>query len=127
MIGYLCRQNLISVVTDAVSGLFYYRVIGPKDADGMANSVDPDQTAPLGAHLMTPLGAVWSGSALFAQTCRYENLQSLRYKSLMVMWLNPAEPSEYRGWFVVMETHWLEQVGFRNRDSIEYWILICHY
>ena len=28
----------------------------PKDADGMANSVDPDQTAP-------------SGSALFAQTC----------------------------------------------------------
>ena len=30
----------------------------PKDADGMANSVDPDQTA--------PLGAVWSGSSLFA-------------------------------------------------------------
>ena len=30
------------------------------DADGMANSVDPDQTA--------ALGAVWSGSALFAQT-----------------------------------------------------------
>ena len=23
-----------------------YRVMGPKDADGMANSVDPDQTAP---------------------------------------------------------------------------------
>ena len=33
----------------------------PKDAEGIANSVDPDQTA--------PLGAVWSGSALFAQTC----------------------------------------------------------
>ena len=32
----------------------------PKDAAGIANSVDPDQTA--------PLGAVWSGSALFAQT-----------------------------------------------------------
>ena len=31
----------------------------PNDADRMANSVDPDQTA--------PLGAVWSGSALFAQ------------------------------------------------------------
>ena len=29
--------------------LFYHRVIGPKDADGMANSVDLDQTAPLGA------------------------------------------------------------------------------
>ena len=33
--------------------------MGPKDADGIANSVDPDQTA--------PLGAVWSGSTLFAQ------------------------------------------------------------
>ena len=38
--------------------LFSYRVIGTKDADRMANSVDPDQTA--------PLGAVWSGSTLFA-------------------------------------------------------------
>ena len=33
--------------------------MGPKDADGMANSVGPDQTA--------PLGAVWSGSTLFAK------------------------------------------------------------
>ena len=32
----------------------------------MANSVDPDQTA--------PLGAVWSGSALFAQAYLSENL-----------------------------------------------------
>ena len=39
--------------------------------DGMANSVDPDQTA--------PLGAVWSGSALFAQAYLSENLGSLRY------------------------------------------------
>ena len=39
---------------------FYYRVMGRKDAHGIANSVDPDQTAPLGA------GAVWSGSILFA-------------------------------------------------------------
>ena len=38
----------------------------------MANSVDPDQTA--------PLGAVWSGSALFAQTYQSENLGSLRYR-----------------------------------------------
>ena len=43
----------------------------PKDAEGIANSVDPDQTA--------PLGAVWSGSALFAQTCLSENLGTLRY------------------------------------------------
>ena len=34
---------------------FYYRVMGPKDAGRMANSVDPDQTAPL--------------STLFPQTC----------------------------------------------------------
>ena len=38
----------------------------PKDEEGIANSVDPDQTA--------PLRAVWSGSALFAQTWLSENL-----------------------------------------------------
>ena len=27
----------------------YDRATSPKDVDGMANSVDPDQTAPLGA------------------------------------------------------------------------------
>ena len=27
----------------------YYRVMHPKDADSIANSEDPDQTAPLGA------------------------------------------------------------------------------
>ena len=42
----------------------------PNDADGIANSVDPDQTA--------PLGAVWSESTLFAQTCLSENLWTLR-------------------------------------------------
>ena len=42
----------------------------PKDAEGIANSVDPDQT--------TPLGAVWSGSALFALACLSENLGSLQ-------------------------------------------------
>ena len=45
--------------------------MNPNDADGMANSVDPDQT--------DPLGAVWSLSALFAQTYLSENLESLRY------------------------------------------------
>ena len=41
----------------------------PNNADGIANSVDPDQTAPL---------AVWSGSALFPQTYLSENLGSLQ-------------------------------------------------
>ena len=36
----------------------------------MANSADPDQTA--------ALGAVWSGSALFAQAYLSENLGSLQ-------------------------------------------------
>ena len=49
----------------------YHRVMSPNDADGMANSVDPDQTA--------PLGAVWSGSALFAQAYLSKNLGSLWY------------------------------------------------
>ena len=30
----------------------YHRVMSPNDADGMANSVDPDQTAPLGLHCL---------------------------------------------------------------------------
>ena len=66
--------------------------MSPNDADRMANSVDPDQTAPLGAvwsgsALFTPdqtapLGAVWSGSgsALFAQAYPSENLGSLWYQ-----------------------------------------------
>ena len=38
----------------------------PNDAEEIANSVDPVQTA--------PLGAIWSWSALFAQACPSENL-----------------------------------------------------
>ena len=40
----------------------------PNNADRMANSVDPDQTA--------PLGAVWSGSTQFAQAYLSENLET---------------------------------------------------
>ena len=40
----------------------------PKDEDGMANSVDPDQTAP-SLLLIASSGTVSSGSTLFAQTC----------------------------------------------------------
>ena len=45
----------------------------PKDAAGIGNSVDTDQTA--------PLWAVWSVSALFALTYLYENLGSLQYSN----------------------------------------------
>ena len=44
--------------------------MSPKDVDRMAHSVDPDQTA--------PLGAVWSGSALCAQAYLSETLGSLQ-------------------------------------------------
>ena len=51
----------------------------PNDAKGIANSVDPDQTA--------PLGAVWSGSALFAQICLSENLGTLQYNYSHFVWV----------------------------------------
>ena len=51
-------------------------VLCQKDANGIANSEDPDQTA--------PLGAVRSGSALFAQTYLYEILGSLRYLYIFI-------------------------------------------
>ena len=43
----------------------------PKDADGMANSVDPDQTA--------SSEAVWSWSALFAETYLSQYIEFIRY------------------------------------------------
>ena len=48
----------------------------PKDADGMANSVDPDQTA--------SSEAVWSWSALFAETYLSQYIEFVRYKVLPV-------------------------------------------
>ena len=50
-----CR-NLPKIETKRLN----LRVFRQKDANGIANSEDPDQTA--------PLGAVCTGSALFAQT-----------------------------------------------------------
>ena len=44
----------------------------PKDADGMANSVDPDQTA-------SSSEAVWSWSALFEETYLSQYIEYLRY------------------------------------------------
>ena len=66
----------------------------PKDAEGITNSVDPDQTA--------PLGAVWSGSALFAQICLSENLGTLRYKNIVTV--------------VVCMTIWLWNIDIKQRS-----------
>ena len=56
--------------------------MSPNDADGMAYSVDPDETA--------PLGAVWSGSALFAKAYLSEYLGSLRYSKVMNIQLSSS-------------------------------------
>ena len=50
--------------------------MSPKDADGLTNSVDPDQTA--------TLGAVLSGSTLFPQTYLSENLGPICRKLTVV-------------------------------------------
>ena len=48
----------------------------PKDADGMANSVDPDQTA--------SSEAVLSWSALFAETYLSQYIEFVRYNGLCI-------------------------------------------
>ena len=48
-----------------------------KDADEIANSVDPDQNA--------PLGAVWSGSALFAQAYLSKKLKVITVQVLFYL------------------------------------------
>ena len=60
---------------------FYLRVMHTKDAEEIANSINPDQTA--------PLGAVWSGSALFAQTCLSGNLGTIRYSNFRIITATP--------------------------------------
>ena len=67
---YLDTQKICCNHSKILTMCLCHIVMSPNDADGMANSVDPDQTA--------PLGAVWSGSALFAQAYLSENLGSLR-------------------------------------------------
>ena len=83
---YLDTQKICCNRSKIWSMWLYHRVMSPNDADGMANSVDPDQTA--------PLGAVWSASALFAQAYLSENLGSLRY--VVFSWHSPGQTFMYR-------------------------------
>ena len=53
----------------------------PKEADAMANSVDPDQTA--------SSEAVWSWSALFAETYLSQYIEFLRYTPF-----TPRQPAQ---------------------------------
>ena len=84
----------------------YQRVMHPKDAAGIANSVDPDQTA--------PLGAVWSGSALFAQTYLSENLGSLPG---MYEISSLASFHSWAGWFKSFLVANLQRQVFSSRCS----------
>ena len=43
--SYIILHLTVTYIRDLI-------LIGPEDADGMANSVDPDQTAPLGLHCL---------------------------------------------------------------------------
>ena len=71
---YSDTQNICCNHSKISTMWLYHGVMSPNDADGMANSVDSDQTA--------PLEAVWSGSALFAQTYLSENLGKLWYHQI---------------------------------------------
>ena len=68
---YLDVKNVCRNYRKTKKKRFSRREMCPKGADGMANSVEPDQTA--------PQGTVCSGSALFAEV---NHLGSLRYLSL---------------------------------------------
>ena len=59
-------------------------------ANGMANSVDPDQTA--------PSGAVWSGSALFAKHYLSQYLEFLKHK--LTSFSTFINSSKFEGGFV---------------------------
>ena len=50
---YSDTQNICCNHSKIWTMWLYHRVMSPKDADGMANSEDPDQTAPdLGLHCL---------------------------------------------------------------------------
>ena len=102
----------------------YHRVMSPNDADRMANSVDPDQTA--------PLGAVWSGSALFAQVYLYENSGSLRQIFYALNFFTIASESGCTRSLKIFHSLLILTAIFflftkTNKQTIQICILICCY
>ena len=53
--------------------------MGPKDADGLANSVDPDQTAPRGVYSVDPDQTALRGVYTVWPFCMSKNSGSLQY------------------------------------------------
>ena len=66
----------------------------PKDADGMANSVDPDQTA--------SSEAVWSWSALFAETYLSQYIEFIRYQP-EGRWIKPE--TRFTDSYLLLKNH----------------------
>ena len=107
----------------------YHRVMSPNDVDRMANSVEPepDQTA--------PLGAVWSGSALFALAYLSENLGSFYFGNLtcqIVFMLFRA----HANWARLDSGSWMHYrksddkktfVSFCSRPNIYFILLTLHF
>ena len=97
---------------------FYSAVLRSKDADRITNRVDTDQTA--------PWGAVWSGSALFAQPYLSQYFKLLRYVSLCWLIVNMA----CHRWNVLntrskMISKWYESacnIHFIEWAHFKYWI-----
>ena len=78
----------------------------PKDADGMANSIDPDQTA--------SSEAVWSWSAQFAETYLSQYIEFVRYYSQTC--LTPTwnkRPPAYSDHYKILPKHFTTTVFFR--------------
>ena len=97
----------------------------PKDAEGIANSADPDQTAPLGAVWSgSARGAVWSGSALFAQTCLSENLGKLQYYRNIEAWTQRYCTAYLQKLPVIKPINVLMAVNFSMVDITQYGMLV---
>ena len=97
---------------------FYSAVLCSKDADRITNREDPDQTA--------PWGAVWSGSALFAQTYLSQYLKLLRYFLLSLffsatsswLWQHTCS-SKWQNWLMVYTSRYWETVIWNLLTSIQ--------
>ena len=60
--------------------MFYHRkIICPKIVDGMANSVEPDQTAPRGLHCLLQLKMM---NVIISNPCTWEGSSDLSVRKL---------------------------------------------
>ena len=79
----------------------YHRVMSPNNADGMANTVDPDQTAPLGAVCSSRSSLIWVCTVcpglsvrklriitVHSRLTRYKTLPVVQCLGFIALWLN---------------------------------------